>query len=53
MELTKRQEEILLSLIRREIINQELCVGGSLDILASADYLAELLALRSTFREKK
>lgn len=51
--LTERQEEILLSLIRKEIINMELAVGGAIDIMSNSAYLAELLALRTILRNKE
>lgn len=53
MELTKKQKEILLSLIRKEIVTLELCVGGALEIITSDTYLTELVALRAAFKAKE
>jgi len=53
MKLTKRQEEVLLSLIRKEIITLELGVAGALEIMACDAYLGELLALRKILKNSK
>lgn len=43
----------MLSLIRKEIITQELSVGGAREIVACSNYFGELIKLREALKAKK
>lgn len=47
LELTKRQQEIISSLICKELLYLELDVQGALEILSNDNYHTELVKLRA------